>query len=547
MPLVFNKNKKRKSIMKINTVKILSLLVLVLVIFGMSHTSLANIYCEEECYGDKSCEIEVEVCSIVTDSFIEVGKSTIEQETLGKLVKTMVGGAIIASLERYTSAEYYNKIIDIVRDSVQGSGSGSFKETFLNMKIENKKRFGIDLLWLAGDVLVELTNNKIMALDDSSMQYKYRKSITWWIQIGYIDFKALANPNKFDAVYEVVDGSWDVLTDMAKSINETMQEIEGLEWDTRYSEASTEINMKKHEYFKFYSKATNPSEKAELLDSFKGFVVGSDNQKGFLLERGDIYPTDYLKGTDYFDAYNSKIRSLAMEGEQQIIKFDDAKAFLVEKLINDNDFDAFVEYVTKYYTQSDVIYLSKLFHAHNFDSGVRTSKTRASAIYLTRAIDYGFPIEDFLLSNGFFQGGAHINECEADKIVMKACRLSYKCTLNTSSHTCSTSDYITRRKFAISLNTIFKLDEGLHSEVVTHLKSRGAILEESVGWFYDALVLKVRKIATGHGIKTENQFRPDDNLTMFECLKMLVNTIDHDTCGKVPCKLIDKLSEVGKM
>ncbi|MCI5114900.1 MAG: hypothetical protein D3921_08230 [Candidatus Electrothrix sp. AW1] len=531
--------------MKINTVRVHPLLVLVLVIFGMSHTSLADISCKEECYGDKSCEIEVEVCSIVTDSFIQVGKETLKQETLIKLVKTMVGSGIIFSLNKYTSDKVYNKTIDIVWDSIKGAGSGSFKDTFVEMKIRDKKTFGIDLLWLAGDLLVEYITKSIMALDESELQYKYRKSICWWIKLGYIDAKALINPNKFDASVDVVYGSSKVLKEMIVEINATMGEIEELRWDVIYADALFDIRQKKIEVMKDYTKTHLLSIQKQKLTLMDHIILGDPccqeglnccQNEGYILELSDLSYTDYLKGTDYLDAYNSKIRFLAGQIKEEIINFHKNKLYLVEKLIEDNNETDFIKFVENFFNAEDAEYLKKIFNANNFDFTLKTSNKTAAHKYLKKAIAYGFNIEDFLLNKSIFYGNAKMSEERAVMLLNDAYLL-----LDRKNETIiydvlySQTKVATRRYFTTLLNTIFSLDESFSEKKINTLKKKGNILDGSVGWFYDALVLKHHRIATGHGIGAENQFKPDDNITMYELLKMLINAMDYKICNKVGC------------
>lgn len=182
--------------------------------------------------------------------------------------------------------------------------------------------------------------------------------------------------------------------------------------------------------------------------------------------------------------------------------------------------------------------LSKLYDIENLDYEILKNKNNVAYKYLKNALAYGFELKDFTLSKVLFNETQNITEQKAFEILNDGYLFLDKSNQTLLlDYNYSNINFMTRRKFAILLNEVFNLESKLSQTKINALKIKGKILDGSVGWFYDALVLKELDIVHGQGIGVANQFRPDDNLTMYEMLVMLMNTMNYKKCGHVQCNI----------
>jgi hypothetical protein len=510
------------------------LFLIVFVMFGFNSSLLsATVNCEVNSENfilnsDEEC-IAMHVSFVVSQSLGETGMNLIEAETYGGLISGSIKIFLAEVVTKSCSQEIYLSIKKNIISFVEGK---LFKEHIKKSFLKNKK-FKNELRWLVTDLLVEIAIQSIYEV--KGLEYKYKKSSEWMMKVFYNDFKAFLNPT-VDAKVGAIIGNVAVLIDIGKENYNTMSEIISTRWDIQYNEAFFGINKLYLEYRSYFTKSTNRIQKQQFIDEFKQKCL-------------NLYIDDDFLEWGYQDTYNSKVRFLITNSIVDIYSFDKNKLASLTWMVNNISSIKYDKYIESYFPLSEQVYLKKYYKVENFDLYYGILKSQIGFKQLKVALAYGLELNDFNIDASYFIPTKTVTKKQAFDILFDAGYaiqdvIEIQLLLDADQSVYSNIDLMTRREFTKLLVSIFDLESELPTQVnISKLKLQGALLNTSVGWFYEALILKKLGIAKGNGIGTENEFRPDDNINILELLVMLTNTMNVKSCGKVNCNVYNILEK----
>ena len=497
---------------------------------------------QEQCAADMQCSASKKVCEIAVG---QLGKLT-ETTTLNEIIK--YGGQSVVYISKIMVKTGISTQKDLVNQLLTKLGnSAKFNAGMKGIKGLNKGNVStifFDILFdVATDMYIKgLNQNTIASIQKSGIpgfasapRTAIETGIKNMITLAKNNFKYAMTPNKIIAARDLIIDDSLLLLDISVTVKNSTVEAVDSKLSAEQSAKYNNILALVIKYKSIYHKDPRVrSEKKYLIEEFKNKCYDEqfNGLSGFF--------ASFKKNKYSLPSLNYNIRNTCDKYYQSLDNDERTKFSFItmSTYFPKGKYDIFVE---NYFPDSEQDKLKKLYNVDNFDNAYRVSKNKAVRKFIKKALAYGLTLKEFLIGKTLFDETQEIEKYKASNIIWDVLGMKTFRNENFSyeEKSVNNSYKITRREFATLLNKAFSLDSSFSN--TSSLKIKGQILDQTTGWFYDALILKKLGIVVGQGIGAENKFRPDDNLTMYELLVMLTNTMDYKTCGKVGCDMYDRI------
>lgn len=446
------------------------------------------------------------ISKIVYNSIAKTGENIVKAETIEKITYYVIGGLSNFVVSKYCSEELYKKVNQHIAALIE---KGTFEAT---IKSSFKKGFKTHLMWVGGDIFVELVKQSI--LEHSRLRNNIKTSILWWIDIGYADLKLLLNPNKVAGSIDFVVGNTKVLAKMAVAINEELTKLGKAKWDLKYQKSMFELMSYKDDYLKKYSRSSTIENREKILDSFRKKILS------YKLS-GNIF------GSGHKDVYNIKISGLQYYWIMEIENFERDKFNALDLMIYNKNKLNYDKYLNIYFTPSEKQFLKK-YYAIGVHKKIPflTDANRSAYKYAVKSSRYGFFLSYYNISKlSSHKVYKPIKKHIAYNLISKIPAL-YKEHSPLPPYTeKDLPGEIDRKNFLrylyITLDLSSFLYPGVDEKIKNELKQNSININQ---WKYYSLVLN--KLGILKGNPRLKNVREDDKLTAYEALAVVTRTLD---------------------
>lgn len=467
-----------------------------IIIILFTIVSFSNNILAEDTLEDTNAE---KIALLASTAIANTGESLIKAETTEKLIVKISSILLKQISNKFFTRNYRKGLNQYIAILIE---NGSFKNA---LSTKFSRTFKTDVIWIAGDILIE--SCKEYTLRYSDIEDKYKQPVAWWIDILYTDFKAALNPNKVAGAVDFVIGNGKVLADMANEINEELKTFGTLTWDIKYSQARYRIYGYESDALEEYTKASNVKDRDKVLEDLKIKILG---EKVF----GDVFSVGHR------DVFNSKIEGIKFQAIKHIESFERNKFKALLIMLENNDFEEYQNYSNTFFPEDISAFLT-LNYAYFYNKKTISTVKSNTAIfhYAIKMLDWGFALDDDF---GILYMGSISNEKVSKYIAYNVISKMISIIDSTTLASRVSAEYdslLSRKDFAKEVNSRLNLKGYLSTADIENIKY---LVEIYPGLSYDILVLNKLGIIQGNVYKTD--FRDDDKLTMLE-LMIMVNRI----------------------
>ena len=288
---------------------------------------------------------------------------------------------------------------------------------------------------------------------------------------------------------------------------------------------NAEVLILKGEYRKKYAKAFSDYQRGIEAYSFTTecrYTYGGKVKHGFFLDKNE----------------KVEVKNICNKYLNDIITYNKYKLgyLLTRRYLVDKD--NYEEYVKDYFPISEHAKLMKVYDYNNLDIKTGIHNNTAIVKYLHKMYAHGWEnLKYFYEDSAIFDPDLTMTNQKGlgDLIIAGQDILDGDINQIYSLYIQDEHQTMSRLNMAKYLLAVYKLDSKFTENQKKRLESISNLaIQNGVGWYYEALVLRELKI-----ISPKQDFKPFDNITIFEFLVMVSNTLDYLKCNRVGCNIYE--------
>ncbi len=497
---------------------------------------------QAECDNDIQCTASRTVCKIALDNFGGI----LEAEAIGQIIKYGGQGAVYASkklanLGFSNSKSITTELLGKVGNAMKNN-SGIKKAKGLSPN-EIAKVFSEIVFSIAVDTYVDhlpqasfdsVRSSGIPGFSGASNDV-IKISMKRLIMLAKNNFIFLMSANKITAARDAIVADGLILAEIGVDVANSSVEATESSLALAKSEKIGEIFELYIDYRKIY-----------FIDSRKqhhkySIVSEFETQCAEIKLTGlESFWASLNRGGYSLSTINGGLRSRCSEYSMNIQE-DERTKYKMIKLSTYFPEDRYDKIVELYFPPSEHYKLKSLYNILNYDLDLRVSKNSASRKYIQKFLAYGFTIEDLLYDNILFEPDHLIEEYRASNMVFYAYITlypdKYPLPVEWEDRNAGNINEFKRKDFAKLLKDSLDLHLPINRLFIGNPNPNSINL--SASWTEDAKTLKSLGIIKGYS--NFDDFRPEDNISMFEVLVMTINAMDYIKCGHVGCEISEIL------